>query len=278
MKDHLIELVHQVPSPVEGRNLAREYLQARILAALQRAGAMIPLAFHGGTALRFLYGHGRYSEDLDFALEGNRQGYDFRGYLQSIRTELTPEGYVVELKVNDRKTVHSAFVRFPGLLYNLELSAQRSETLAVKLEVDTNPPAGAGLVTSVVRRFFMLQLQHHDKASLLSGKLHAILQRSYPKGRDIYDLLWYLSDSAWPPPNLILLNNALAQTGWLGGELTEANWRELVGNRLRRLNWNNILADVRPFVEPGFDLSLLTLMNLERTLNGSFLFTNQRPS
>jgi predicted nucleotidyltransferase component of viral defense system len=106
MKEYLAELVRQAPTPAQGRNQAREYLQARILAALQRAGAMIPLAFHGGTALRFLYAHGRYSEDLDFALEGDRQRYDFRCYLQAIRSELTPEGYLVELKVNDRKAVH----------------------------------------------------------------------------------------------------------------------------------------------------------------------------
>ncbi|HBA91249.1 MAG TPA: hypothetical protein DCZ08_05645, partial [Anaerolineaceae bacterium] len=185
MKDYLASLVKQTTSPLEGRNLAREYLQARILGSLQRSGAMIPLAFHGGTALRFLYSHGRFSEDLDFALEGNRQRYDFRSYLQAIRSELTPEGYQVELKVNDKKTVHSAFVRFPGLLFDLGLSPQRSEVLAVKVEVDTNPPQGAGLSTTVVRRFVVLQLHHHDKASLLSGKLHAVLQRSYPKGRDI---------------------------------------------------------------------------------------------
>ena len=240
---------------------------------------MIPLAFHGGTALRFLYAHGRYSEDLDFALEGDRQRYDFRGYLQAIRAELTPEGYPVELKVNDQKTVHSAFVRFPGLLYELGLSGQRSEVLAVKLEVDTNPPAGAGLATTVVRRFVVLQLQHHDKASLLAGKLHAILQRSYTKGRDIYDLLWYLSDPAWPQPNLVLLNNALAQTGWQGGTLTETNWREQVRQRLRRLDWNAIQADVRPFVEPGFDLGLLSpgepgagVGGVENMLRRSFSF------
>jgi hypothetical protein len=229
---------------------------------------MIPLAFHGGTALRFLYAHGRYSEDLDFALEGDRQRYDFRGYVQAIRGDLTPEGYAVELKVNDQKTVHSAFIRFPGLLHELGLSPQRSEVLAVKLEVDTNPPAGAGLETTVVRRYVVLQLQHHDRASMLSGKLHAVLQRSYAKGRDIYDLLWYLSDPAWPPPNLVLLNNALAQTGWQGGAFTAANWRVRVGERLRPLDWSNILADVRPFVEPGFDLSLLTMENLERVLGG----------
>jgi len=266
MKEHLAELVRQTSTQTQGRNLAREYLQARILAALQRAGAMIPLAFHGGTALRFLYTHGRYSEDLDFALEGDRSGYDFRSYLQAIRAELSPEGYTVELKINDHKTVHNAFVRFPGLLYDLGLSAQRSEVLAVKLEVDTNPPAGAGLATTVVRRFVVLQLHHHDQASLLSGKLHAILQRPYTKGRDAYDLLWYLSDPVWPQPNLVLLNNALTQTDWQGGTLTETNWREFVRGHLQRLDWVEVLADARPFVEPGFDLGLLSLANLERVL------------
>lgn len=268
MIEYLVELVRQASNPVQGRNLAREYLQARFLATLQRAGAMIPLAFHGGTALRFLYAHGRYSEDLDFALEGDRKSYNFRAYLQAIRAELTPEGYTVELKVNDKKAVHSAFVRFPGLLTDLGLSAQRNEMLAVKLEVDTNPPSGAVLTTTVVRRFVVLQLQHHDKASLLAGKLHAILQRSYTKGRDIYDLFWYLSDPAWPRPNLELLNNALAQTKWLGGALTEANWRERARTHLQQLNWNSIVDDVRPFVEPGFDPGLLTLANLERVLGG----------
>ena len=266
MKEYLASLVKQTSSPLQARNLAREYLQARILGSLQHSGAMIPLAFHGGTALRFLYSHGRYSEDLDFALEGNRQSYDFRAYLHSIRSELTPEGYPVELKVNDTKAVHSADVRFPGLLYDLGLSPQRSEVLAVKIEVDTNPPKGAGLSTTVVRRFVVLQLQHHDQASLLSGKIHAFLQRAYTKGRDIYDLLWYFSDPAWPPPNLVLLNNALAQTHWAGGTLSEGNWKEQVRARLEKLNWNGVVNDVRPFVEPGFDLNLLTLANLEKVL------------
>ena len=47
----------------------------------------------------------------------------------------------MEIKVNDSKVVHSAFIRFIGLLYELGLSPHRDEVLAVKLEVDTNPPA-----------------------------------------------------------------------------------------------------------------------------------------
>ena len=267
MKDYLADLVRQASSPVQGRNLAREYLQARILASLQRSGAMIPLAFHGGTALRFLYSHGRFSEDLDFALEGSRQTYDFRAYLQGIKSELTPEGYQVDLKVSDHRTVHSAFIRFPGLLFDLGLSPMRSETIAVKIEVDTNSPQGAELETTVVRRFVMLQLHHHDKASLLSGKIHAILQRSFTKGRDVYDLFWYLSDPTWPQPNLILLNNALAQSHWKGERLTPANWKDHVSKRLQGINWNAVADDVRPFTEPGFDLDLLTRDNLLRVLN-----------
>jgi len=267
MKDYLASLVKQTTTPLEGRNLVREYLQARILESLQRSGAMIPLAFHGGTALRFLFLHGRYSEDLDFALEGNRERYDFRGYLKAIRYALTPEGYQIEIKANDQKTVNSAFIRFPGLLYEMGLSPMQSETLAVKIEVDTNPPKGAGLATTVVRRFVVLQLHHHDKASLLSGKLHAVLQRPYIKGRDIYDLLWYLSDPAWPEPNLILLNNALAQTNWKGARLTKENWKQQIWQKLQALNWSGVVDDVRPFVALNFDLNLLTPETFERILN-----------
>ena len=54
MRDYLLDLVRGAPTPAHGRAIAREYLQARILGALQRAGAMIPLAFHGGMLLRFL--------------------------------------------------------------------------------------------------------------------------------------------------------------------------------------------------------------------------------
>jgi hypothetical protein len=266
MKEYLAELVRSSPTPSLGRNVAREYLQARILGALQRAGAMIPLAFHGGTALRLLYATPRYSEDLDFALERARSQYDLRNYLQAIDRALAAEGYTLDIRLNDRQVVHSAFVRFRGLLYELSLSPHRDQVLAVKIEVDTNPPAGAGLVTTVIRRYVTLQLQHHDRASLLAGKLHAILQRPYLKGRDVYDLFWYLSDPDWPAPNLTLLNNALRQTGWTGEPLTQNSWRAVVRGRLEGASWESVIADVRPFVDPSAAFELLTTENLMRVL------------
>jgi len=274
MKEYLSELVRSSPTPIQARNVTREYLQARILGSLQRAGAMIPLAFHGGTALRFLFASARYSEDLDFALEQARTSassvepsqYDFRAYLRAIQAEFAAESYVVQIKVSDQRNTQSALVRFPGLLYELGLSPHRYEMLSVKIEVDANPPAGAVLTTSVVRRHVMLQLQHYDRASLLSGKLHAILQRPYVKGRDFYDLLWYLSDPHWPAPNLVLLNNALQKTDWTGGLLDEGNWREAVRSRLQTIAWERVVSDVRPFLEPSADPALLTFENMMRVL------------
>jgi hypothetical protein len=268
MKEHLAQIIRTAPTPVDARNVVREYLQARILGVLQHAGAMIPLAFHGGTALRFLFTSARHSEDLDFALEQAPSRYDFRAYLRALQSTFAAEGYTVDLKVSDLKTVHSAFVRFRGLLYELELSPHPDEVMAVKIEVDTDPPAGAGLSTTVVRRYVTLQLQHHDKASLLAGKLHAILQRPYIKGRDLYDLLWYLADPNWPAPNLTLLNNALQQAGWDGEPLAEHSWRPAVRRRLQDIAWEQVAADVRPFLEPTADPSLLTQENLIRLLIG----------
>ncbi len=275
MKEYLIELIRSEKDASHARNLAREYLQALILSSLQRSGAMLCLAFHGGTSLRFLFGSRRFSEDLDFALELDRKHYDFQAYLNAIHKDLPMQGYSIALKVNDKKTVHSAFIRFQGLWYELGLSSQPGETLSIKLEVDTNPPAGAALQISLVRRHVLLRLQHHDKASLLAGKIHAILQRPFLKGRDLYDLLWYLSDPDWPAPNLILLNNALQQTGWNKPIITDETWRIVVMQRLQDVNWKNIKMDLRPFVQPGDDIiEAINLENFKRLLSESTPFKN----
>jgi hypothetical protein len=268
MKEHLLSLLSSTLNPLQVRNQAREYLQALILQSMQRAGAMVPLAFHGGMALRFLYNSQRYSEDLDFALEGNSRGYDFRAFLQDIRHDLEAQGYALALKVSDQKTVQNAFVRFPGLLFDLGLSPHKEEVLAVKIEVDTRPPQGAGLETTLVHRHVLLNLQHHDRASLFAGKLHALLQRPYLKGRDLYDLAWYLSTPDWPAPNLILLNNALTQTSWGGPRLTPKTWRKTLHARLREISWEKALADVEPFLSSQQESALLTRENLERLLGG----------
>jgi len=252
MKEEIRALVADAPNPLRAGNLAREYLQARLLAALQETGAMIPLAFQGGTALRFLYDLPRFSENLDFALERPERGpFDIDAASRRIGTRLEREGYSVDLKLVSDRAVQRLLVGFPGLPHELGVSPHASQALRVRVEVDTRPPPGAGLETTIVRRHVLLHLQHHDRASLLAGKLHAILQRRWTKGRDLFDLFWYLSDRRWPPPNLALLNAALVQTEWEGPEPEQATWREIVRNRVETLDWDAAAADVAPFLEPG---------------------------
>ena len=61
---------------------------------------------------------------------------------------------------------------------------------------------------------------------------------------------------------LVLLNNALCQTGWAGDALGPESWRDVLRTRLQELDWGRAVSDVRPFLEPGADLELLTLDNL----------------
>lgn len=249
MKAYLINLCENAETPILAQHLVREYLQARILQSLQDAGAMQSLAFHGGTALRFLYQIPRYSEDLDFALERHPDLYNFRDYLSQIERDFLAEAYTIDFKFSDKTAVHKAFVRFRDLLYELGLSAHKNEIIAVKLEIDTNPPAGAILTSTSLTCHVALNLQHHDRSSLFAGKLRALLQRSYPKGRDIFDLWWYLSQPNWAEPNLPMLNQALEQSGWPGQRLESNRWRELVRERVDLVDWKeDVLHDVRAFL------------------------------
>jgi hypothetical protein len=120
---------------------------------------------------------------------------------------------------------------------------------------------------TLIRRHVLLNLLHYDRPSLLAGKLHALFSRSYTKGRDLYDLMWYLADPTWPDPNLELLNNALRQTDWKGLTLESRTWQAIVAERLRDLDWTTTVNDVRPFLERPSEASLLTIENLQQLLH-----------
>jgi hypothetical protein len=255
VKDHLREIV-DAAAPGQAQNAMREYLQARTLEALQRAGAWASLTFMGGTALRFLYRTPRFSEDLDFSLEGDPAVYDFERLLGAVRRSFEREGYEIRLRPSTSATVHKAFVRFPGLLREMSLSTDPEQAFSIKIEVDTNPPAGAGIVNTTVRRFVTLRISHHDKPSLLAGKIAALLLRGWVKGRDVYDLVWYLSDPEWPEPNAELLANALRQAGQ--EDLSEPDaWQPALAGRLREAPWDGVPTDVERFLERPEDCWML---------------------
>lgn len=266
MKEQIKQLISGARDPLQARNLTREYCQARILQVLQEERVLRSWIFHGGTGLRFLYQLPRYSEDLDFALETPGKAEEFTTLMGEIKKSFEAEAYSAKVGVQADKTVKSASIGFPGLLFELGLSPHRAEALAVKIELDTNPPQGGATDTTLITRYVLLNLRHYDKPSLLSGKLHAILARPYPKGRDIYDLFWYLGARDWPSPNLPFLNQALRQTRWDGPEITSANWVSVITERILEIDMTRAIEDVRPFVERPAEIEFMTRENMMKLL------------
>jgi len=264
MKEEALALVRNVSDPGQALNRLREYLQAFVLRSLHESEAFRPLAFVGGTALRFLHNLPRFSEDLDFSLV-SAEGYAGKEWMAKVKRDLTLAGFSPDVTWNDRKVVHTAWVRLAGLLHDAGLSAMPTEKLAIKLEIDTRPPGGAICERRIVTRHLTFLLQHYDLPSLLAGKLHAAITRKYAKGRDWYDLVWYLSQRPPVVPNIDLLQAALDQTQGAGHYDANA-WKALVRERLTASNLRAIGDDVGPFLERPQDAALLTGENLEGLL------------
>lgn len=77
--------------------------------------------------------------------------------------------------------------------------------------------------------------------------------------------MWYLSQRPPVVPNLPLLQNALDQTQ-RPGRYAASSWKELVRERLARLDLQAVRDDVSPFLERPQDAALLTRANLEGLL------------
>ena len=265
MKEAALELVKDLSDPTEKLNRLREYLQAFLLRSLHESEAFDSIAFVGGTALRFLHGLPRFSEDLDFSLYRNKS-YDPLKWIQKAKRDFTHAGFQVEIRWNDQKTVHSGWIRMSEILKDAGLSAMENQKISIKIEIDTRPPEGEIRQRSLVTRHLTFALCHYDLPSLLAGKLHALITRSYTKGRDWYDLVWYLSHRPPIQPNLTLLQNALNQTN-PDLQMNANNWVNLLQQKLDNLDMKALTDDVQAFLERPDDIALLTRENFETILN-----------
>ena len=261
MKDYCLALAARQTGYDTKLNTMREYLQANILRALQEQGFFRATAFVGGTALRFLYGLPRFSEDLDFSLIAPAN-YEFVSLVTKVKEEFARAGYNVEAKYNDRKTVVNAFFKFKDLMFEAELSPLKSQNFSVKLEIDTKPPSGGATEIRMVNKFFPVTFLSFDLPSLFAGKIHALLTRPYTRGRDYFDLSWYLSRDKKLEPNFTLFKNALTQTDYKGEFPESRNWREVLLRTLAKTDWEAVRNDVKNFLENPKDLDALNKENL----------------
>lgn len=255
-------LIYQMQQ-VARENLAREYLQIYLLRLLHERGTMEQLAFVGGTALRLLHRLPRFSEDLDFSREG-RGGLDLQELFRRITWDLEQAGYRMTVRGKQPGHVVQVWLRFDGLPAECGWTRDPRVGLSIRVEADLRPPSGARTETTLIQRFYPVALRHHDLASMFAGKVHALLARPWPKGRDWYDLVWYLTEKRGLVPNLVFLSNALAQTGH---PPIDGGWRGAVRTKLHQLDWQKVLSDVRPFLERASDLDQLSRDSIDKLLS-----------
>lgn len=267
MKDYALQLAAARSGHNEKLNFLREYLQAYILRILFEDGFFDSAAFVGGTALRFLYRIPRFSEDLDFSAVGEKP-YPFAAGMERLKRELEVSGYDVSARINDRRTVRYGLIGFGGIMFEAGISPHPRQKLSIKVEIDTRPPAGAKTAVRIGGLHFPLAYRAHDLPSLFAGKLCALLCRRYTKGRDFFDLGWYLS--RWPDlsPNFELLRNGLRQAGTGEPFPAEADWRNRIAGVVEQADWAEVRRDAAPFLERPADLKIFTRENILRMLNG----------
>ena len=249
-------LEHYQPKTAEAyRNALKEIVQEIALYGMSKSGFFQKGAFYGGTALRIFYGLHRFSEDMDFSLIYPDSSFALSDYLPAVEEELSAVGLKMHVEQKNKTKVtdiQSAFIKGGTLIQVISIQQtdeilipgiHKQEQLKIKLEVDTNPPPGAGV-----------ELRY-----ALRPVPYAVLCRNWTrriKGRDLYDYIWYLSQGT--PVNLFHLQKRLEQSErWDASKrLTLQDAKELLKDRFSQLDFEAAKKDVIPFLADTSELEL----------------------
>ncbi|HAW60317.1 MAG TPA: hypothetical protein DCW86_02445 [Actinobacteria bacterium] len=231
-------------------NIIREYLQIIILKSIYQSKFGRDISFMGGTCLRICYDLKRYSDDLDFSLDRKTAGYSFQSLNQLIQRDFSLRNIKMDLSISEDKTVQKVFIKAVNLLEPLGLSRIKDQKLHIKIEVDTNPVdiKYGGRETFFVNKYNeVFPILKHDLETLFAGKVLAILCRSYRKGRDFYDLIWYLNRGT--KVNLAYLNEGLKVANYPSNFSNEKVLFEAIERVVLEFEPDFILKDIGRFLE-----------------------------
>ena len=252
------------------KNALKEIIQEVALCGLARGDFFKEAAFYGGTALRIFYGLDRFSEDMDFSLCAPDEDFSLSKYFPFLEEELAAAGFSLDVEEKEKSkesAIQSAFIKGETQIQLLRIvptepvvaGVQRGEQIKIKFEIDTNPPALATFETRYALLPIPFAVKMYDEPSLFTGKLHAVLCRAWKnriKGRDFYDLVWYLSRGT--KPNLPHLQKRLEQSGrWNPKEtLTIQTLKDMLCERFKEIDFEAAKKDVRPFIQDERKLDL----------------------
>ena len=210
--------------------IIREYVQQIFLKELYEEKYSRNIFFKGGTAIRLILGGTRFSEDLDFTVDGNIRDFNLfiskffkkleklYGFNFKKRTTTVGEKYLltVDSKTNDYK-----------IYVNLDFSFREKVLVPAKEIISTDYPV-----------IFTSFITYMDKEEILAEKIRAIMTRD--KGRDIYDLWFLLNKNVPVTDNLVIEKLAYYN-------IRDFSPDQLVA-KIEKFSKEKFILDLRPFV------------------------------
>lgn len=229
------------------RVILKEFLQAYTLDFLYNHPLYRKLNFYGGTCLHVIYGLNRLSEDIDL---DNSNGIDLNNLENDLLTfyrsnigysEVTSTTQIGEWGV--RRTT----LKFP-ILYALGLTAHANVPLHLKVEVSQHKQISIVHRTPVLLFGRSLVATHFSLETMMAGKMLACLERNFQKGkgstikgRDFYDLLWFMQQKVQP------LEEKLSKDGRQSYTVQSAI--QLLDEKITGLKTSDLAEDLLPLFE-----------------------------
>lgn len=236
------------------RNVLKEELQHYVLNFIYHHPEYAGWIMYGGSALRMIHGLGRMSVDLDFEIP--RKITD--GFLETLKKEIGRHFTNAYGAASDFLAVKTTKERGVLLKFNIgrELNLGHPSN-QVHVKVDLNSFAAPGTVAErrpINHGQLSFVINTYRMSTLMASKIAAIFLRGTrevgkemfeEKGRDIYDLLWYMNKKAVPD---------LAYLAAKGVDIRDL--RDLFDKmtvRMNQVNDNNLRQDLMPlFVDNDY--------------------------
>lgn len=202
---HVLDQKDPLLAPETKRILLKETLQAYVLDFLYNHPAYRRLNFYGGTCLHVVYELNRLSEDLDL---DNSAGVDLSNLANDLSKMFANTlGYpeTVAKAQQGEKGIFRLTLKFP-VLNAMGLSAHPDEALHLKVEISHHRQVSIIQNTPVFYHGRSFVPAHFSLETMMAGKMIACLERNFQrgregafiKGRDFYDLLWFMQKGIRP--------------------------------------------------------------------------------
>ena len=209
---------HQPPLYLRG--LLKETVQFYVLNFIFNSVWGEGLIMKGGTCLRFCFGLPRLSEDLDFDIE-TAVDFSLEQLTQDLRDYFVKTLKFDQLEIKTAKNHRTIYLKFPILKQiGLAVNPAESNLLHVRIDLSAVPKTKFKTEISLKSTYdFSFIIRRYSLPDLFAGKISAILTRekfegktktARFKGRDYYDLTWFLEKGVNPNWEFVRVATGLA--------------------------------------------------------------------